>query len=318
MKNMGLVISRKENEKRRALLPADVAQIKHKDHLFFEEHYGDIVGATDDDYIAAGAHVVSRAEAFTKDIICGIKTPEPEERGEHGTGQTLFGWIHAVQGREITDFLCQRKMTGIAWEEMFENGEHAFWRNQEIAGEGAIFHSVLFLGTLPDECNAAIIGKGQCARGAFRALSRLGATVKVYDRKTVANLRNDLPRYDIVVNAVLWDTSRKDRLIYREDLRKMKPGSMIVDISCDCELEIETSRPTSIDDPVYTVDGIIHYAVDHVPALFHKSATAAISAALWKFIDPLVEEASNPVIDGATIIKNGKILDQRIIQFQNR
>ena len=66
----------------------------------------------------------------------------------------------------------------------------------------------------------------------------------------------------------MWDTTRTDRIIYKEDLKKMKPGTLIIDVSCDPHLEIETSHPTTIDDPVYVVDGVIHYAVDNTPAMY--------------------------------------------------
>jgi len=318
MKTIGFVISAKKNEKRRALLPADIAQIRNRGQLYFEQGYGEVMDVPDDAYRAAGANVVTRSEAFEKDVICPVKAPEPDEQKLFRDSQTLFGWVHAVQGREITDFLLARRMTAIAWEDMYANGEYVFWRNREIAGEAAILHSILYLEKLPDECNAALLGRGKCARGAFRALCRLGARVKVYDRVSIANLRNELHEYDLIVNAVLWDVTRDDRIIYREDLVKMKPGSMIVDISCDTELEIETSRPTTISDPVYVVDGIKHYAVDHTPSLFHKSITPAISGALSKYIDPLVEGTADPVLDAATVIDNGVIKDERIRQFQKR
>jgi len=318
MKSVAFTISSKENERRRALLPGDLAQVCNSGFVFLEQGYGEVLGIADEEYRKAGAQVVPRHDAFKKDIICTMKAPEADERELLQHGQTVFGWIHAVQGREITDFLCERGMSAVAWEDMFEDGEHVFWRNQELAGEAAIYHSMLHLGRSPEECNAAIIGRGQCARGAFRALSRLGARIRVYTRVTVHNLRNHLHEYDMIVNAVLWDISRNDRIIYREDLKRMRPGSMIVDISCDTALEIETSRATTIADPVYTVDGIIHYAVDHAPAILHRSVSPSISKAICKYIDPLIQGSPNKVLGDATVIKDGVIIDHRIKQFQKR
>jgi len=315
MKSIGFVISQKENERRRALIPPDLSDVKHAENLYFETGYGDVLGYSDNDYVKAGANVVNQEIVYQQDIICSVKVPEPEERRFYRKGQTLFGWIHAVQGRDITDFLVEKKMTAIAWEEMFENGRHVFWRNNELAGEAGVLHAFLYFGRPPYECTVAVIGRGNCARGAIRILEKLGARVVVYDRKTVAHLRSELEKYDVVVNAVMWDVFRSDRLIYREDITKMKKGAMIIDISCDEALEIETSRPTTIEKPIYVIEGIIHYAVDHTASLFWKTASEAISREVKKYIDNLVEDKLNPVLETAKIIEHGQILDEKIKKF---
>jgi len=318
MKSIGFVISQKENERRRALIPPDLKDIKHTENLYFETGYGDVLGYSDDDYVKAGANVAEREIVYQQDIICSVKAPEPEERRFYQKGQTLFGWIHAVQGRAITDFLVEKEMTAIAWEEMFENGRHVFWRNNELAGEAAVLHAFLYFGRPAYECTVAVLGRGNCARGAIRMLEKLGAKVVVYDRKTIAHFRDELERYDVIVNAVLWDVLRNDRLIYRKDLKRMKKGAMIIDISCDEALEIETSRPTTIEKPVYIIDDIIHYAVDHTATLFWKTASEAISREVKRYIDDLVEDKPNSVLEAAKIIERGQILDEKIKKFQGR
>jgi N5-(carboxyethyl)ornithine synthase len=318
MKTMGFVIARKDNERRRALIPPDIGSIKNARHLFFEEGYGDIVGYGDEDYRKTGARVVRREDAYRQDIICTAKVPEPAERKLLRAGQTLFGWIHAVQGKQITDFLLKMKMTAIAWEEMFENGRYVFRRNRELAGEAGVLHAFLYYGKAPYECSVAVIGRGNTARGAIRVLEKMGAKVTVYNRETSPSLRKELGEYDVIVNCVLWDVLRKDRLIYREDLGKMRRGAMIIDISCDKELEIETSHPTTIDKPIYYVDGVLHYAVDNIPSIFWKTATASISEQIKKYIDDLVEENDNEVLRNATVIKEGRVIDEKIMKFQKQ
>src|SRR5690606_32647360 len=203
-------------------------------------------------------------------------------------GQVIFGWVHAVQNRHITDVILEKRLTAIAWEDMYENGRHVFWRNNELAGEMAILHAFTMFGKAPSDCKVALIGMGNVARGAYKTLSALGADVTVYGRKTEALLREELPRYDVVVNGVLWDVSRADHIIYRKDLARMKTPSMIIDISCDRAGAIETSVPTTIEEPVYTMDGVIHYVVDHTPALASHSASAALGHELVKYIGDLV------------------------------
>lgn len=116
----------------------------------------------------------------------------------------------------------------------------------------------------------------------------------------------------------MWDTSREDRLIYKNDLKRLKPGSIIIDISCDPYLEIETSHPTTIDDPVYEVEGIKHYSVDNTPALFYRTVTKYISNALAKHFNCLIKQDKDECIQNAVVIKNGEIIDNRIRDFRKK
>jgi len=318
MKTIGFLISKKENEKRRVLIPDDLINVSNTSYLYFEKGYGEILGYSDKDYHKMGVNIVNREIIYKQDIVCNTHAPEPVEQKLFHKGQTFFGFIDAVQGRKITDFLINTEMTAIAWEEMIDNGRFVLWRNNEIAGEAGVFHAFSYYGRLPYECSVAVIGRGNAGRVVINLLEKTGAKVTVYDRKTVLSLRNELGKYDVIVNTVLWDIFRKDRLIYRRDLKEMKKGAMIIDISSNKELEIETSHPTTIGNPVYSVDGILHYVVDHTPTIFWKTATESISKEIIKYIDDLVEQNYNKVLKNATIIQDGKILDKKIIKFQKR
>jgi N5-(carboxyethyl)ornithine synthase len=124
----------------------------------------------------------------------------------------------------------------------------------------------------------------------------------------------------VVVNAILWDTSRKDHIIYREDLRRMKRNSLIIDISCDRAGGVETSIPTTIDNPIYQIDGVTHYAVDHTPTLFWKTTSECISCEFVKYVDCFIENRMNEniVLANCQNFNDGKILDKRIVDFQQR
>lgn len=319
MKTIGFIISHKENEKRRALLPSDLSNIKNTSSVYLEEGYGDVLGYRDMDYINAGANICPRHEALQKNIICDPKIGDAEYLNELKK-QTIFGWIHAVQNKEITDKLINRQLTAYAWEDMYERGRHCFWRNNEIAGEAAIMHAFLHHGIFPYNTKVAILGRGNVARGVMKTLHFLGAQVVVYDRHTEDLFRKEISEYDVVVNAILWDTKRTDHIIYREDLKRMKLGAMIIDVSCDRCGGVETSIPTEINNPDYIVDGIRHYVVDHTPSLFYKTSSIDISKQVVKFVDILIEGTAkeNEVLGKALIIEEGKIIDHRIIEFQER
>src|SRR5699024_8805457 len=108
----------------------------------------------------------------------------------------------------------------------------------------------------------------------------------------------------------------KDRIIYKKDLKKLKKGAMIIDVSCNPNLEIETSRPTSIDNPVYKVDGVIHYAVDNTPAMFPMTVTKIISEEFSILVDIIYEGNLTDMIRSAVIIKKRHIHDKEIKDFR--
>lgn len=317
MKTVGLLISHKENEKRRALIPSDICQIKHKDLIYVESGYGAVLGYSDEYYVSQGVHVVSREEVLTKDIICDPKIGDAEYL-DTLSNQVIFGWVHAVQNRDVTDKIIAGHLTSFAWEDMYEDGRHSFWRNNEIAGEAAVFHAYMCHGIFPYNTKAAVLGRGNTAKGAVKTLNYMGADVTLYDRKTEGLFRKELPLFDVIVNAILWDTSRKDHIVFRDDLSRMKKNALIIDISCDRNGGIETSIPTTIENPIYMVDGVTHYVVDHTPSLFWKSATESLSSVFVRFIDELIEEKPSMVLQKAMNLYQGEIVDDRISRFQNR
>ena len=321
MKTMGFLISHKNGERRRALLPAEIQRISHPEQLFFEKGYGESVGYPDADYIAAGAHVVAREEALKCDIITDVKLGDADYLEDLEDGKILFGWAHAVQGVSFTSSVLKHNHTVVAWEEINEDGRYIFYRNREVAGEAAIMHAFRYGGKMPYDTRVAILGNGQTAKGALRILHGLGAEVDVYPRKFEKLFMKKMYEYDVLVNCVMWDTSRTDKIIYKEDLKKMKKGTLIIDVSCDPHLEIETSHPTTIDDPVYTVDGVIHYAVDNTPAMYPITVTKGLSEGIAKYVDILITKELDQYPDNlkiATQIINGHIMDDRITEFRKK
>lgn len=317
MKTVGLPISHKENEKRRALVLSDIAKIENKCQIFVEMGYGNVLGISDEDYIHAGVQITSRDDVLSKDIICDPKIGDADYL-DILDNQIIFGWIHAVQNRDITNKIIKHRLTSYAWEDMYEDGRHSFWRNNEIAGEAAVFHAYMCHGMFPYNTKAAVLGRGNIARGAIKTLNFMGAEVTQYDRKMEGLFRKELDKYDVIVNAILWDTSRKDHIIYKKDLERMKHNALIIDIACDRNGGVESSIPTTIDNPVYTIDGVTHYVVDHTPSLFWKTATESLSEEFVKYIDGLILDKPDNVLVKAQNFDRGVILDDRINKYQGR
>ncbi len=319
MKRIGFPVNHKENEKRRALLPDHLRELKNPGNCYFQEGFGNPLGISDREYREAGGKIVGREEALSMEIICSPKSLDDDMTECLKQGQTLFGWVHAVQNKRVTDILIERKMTAVAWGEMFEGGVHVYRRNNEIAGEGAVIHASCFCGILPSEWRVALLGLGNCGKGAYHALEGLGAEITVYHRDRIFHLKDEIESYNVVVNTLLWDMFEERVVLSRDDVRRMEEGSMIIDVSCDAEgMCLDTTHPTTISDPVYLEEGVIHYAVDHVPAIFYKSASRSISSETARYLDFLSRGEHNQTLEDATVIKDGEILDQRIIRFQKR
>lgn len=316
MTTMGCVISHKSGEKRRGLLPEDLGKIRNLDSLIFEHGYGESLGIPDEGYLSQGAHMGTRDEALDCDIIMDVKLGDADYLDHLDPGKILFGWAHAVQNVDFTSAALSGRHTVIAWEEIFEDGRYIFYRNREIAGEAGVLQAFRYSGRMPYDAKVAIIGNGQTAKGVLRVLNGLGAEVDVYSRKYESLFKKRMVDYDVIVNCVMWDTNRTDRLIYKDDLKRLKIGTLIIDISCDPHLEIETSHPTTIDDPVYEVDGIIHYAVDNTPAMYPITVSKTLSNGIARYIDPLIENLYPDNLDRATVIQRGHIRDERITSFR--
>ncbi len=318
LNTIGFPISHKENENRRALVPEHIAGMAHPEYLYFEMGYGDVLGLCDEDYRSLGCHVVSRAEVLAQDVICDPKVGDADYLELLHEGQSVFGWVHATQNRDITDKIIEAGLTAYAWENMHYNGRHIFWRNNELAGEAAVIHAFQCYGRMPYETKVAVLGRGNTARGAVKVLNMLGAQVMQYDRRTESLFREELGQYDVVVNCILWDVTRNDHIVYKEDLARMKRNAMIIDVSCDRNGGIETCVPTTFEAPTYMVDGVLHYAVDHTPSLFYKTFTWDNSSLIVPYVEELIIGNIGSVLDASVVIRRGKIVDQSINKFQNR
>ncbi len=318
MKTIGFPISHKENEKRRVIIPSDIIKMKHPERLYFEKGYGKVLGVDDCEYTSSGANVVEREDTLKCDVICDPKIGDAEYLSLLNEHQSIFGWIHATKNRELTDLLLKKGVKCFAWENMFYKGRHIFWQNNELAGEAAVIHALQCAGELPYGLSACVIGNGNTARGAIKVLNSLGATVVQYNRKQESLLIDELGLYDIVVNCVLWDIKRKDHIINEKDLNKMKTGSIIIDVSCDNHGAIETSVATSIENPTYYKEGILHYVVDHTPSLFYKTFTKNNSKIIYPFLDELITDNYSETLKDSLIIDSGEIIDKEIKIYQGR
>ena len=233
-------------------------------------------------------------------------------------GKTIFGWIHATQNYDITQRCIDNKLTVYAWEKMYDGNRHIFYKNNQIAGQASVLHAMLCYGKQFHGLNVAILGNGNTSIGASNILHKLGAKVEIFNRKIEKNFVKEMEKFDVIVNCVLWDVNRKDHIVCRSDLKRLKRNSLIIDVICDKNGAIESCIPTTVENPTYIEEGITHYAVDHTPTFLFKDATESISKEVVKFLDDMIEGKKNIILKEALIIENGTIIDDEINVFQGR
>lgn len=309
--DIGIPREIKPGEGRVALLPPQVGVLVAAGHrVWVEAGAGALSGASDDAYREAGAEIVADGAAVygRSTLVVKVKEVIESEFGHLRPDHVILSNLHSALNRPQLDRMLEVGLTAIAAEETHQFGSP----NSALAGEvgalegvrlslaphgGSGRHFMAHFGAPP--ATALVVGLGNVGRGCLRTLLGLGLSVVGFDsyagvRKAlelewykadfraqpVEALADRLGDADMVFNCVLWDKSRGDHLITRAMLGIMKPTAVIVDISCDTAGAVETSRPTTWDDPVYVVDGIRHFCVDNIPGAVPATASAGYAEAV--------------------------------------
>ncbi|MCX7558551.1 alanine dehydrogenase [Sulfitobacter sp. F26204] len=278
-------------------------------------------GFEDNDYETAGAKIMGTAEEIfaAADMIVKVKEPQPVERKMLREGQVLFTYLHLAPDPAQTKDLLASGCTAIAYETVTDNkgGLPLLAPMSEVAGrlapqsgawalQKANGGSGVLLGGVPGvrPANIAIIGGGVVGTAAARVAVGMGANVTVLDRSVPrlsylddvfmgrlttqysdkAAVADLLPRMDMVIGAVLIPGAAAPMLVSREQLSLLKPGSVLVDVAIDQGGCFETSKATTHQDPIYEVDGIIHYCVANMPGAVARTSTIALGNATMPFM----------------------------------
>ncbi|MBL9175502.1 MAG: alanine dehydrogenase [Verrucomicrobiales bacterium] len=315
----------KEQEYRVALLPSSAYQLVRRGHRVIVECGAGVgAGYPDSEYAAAGAELTpDHAAVFAAaDLVVKVKEPLPAEYGLLRPGQILFTYLHLAAQRTLTEALMRSGATGIAYETVEVNRRLPLLEPMsEIAGRMSVLVGGYYLakhsggsgtllggvpGVLPGK--VVVLGGGVAGVNAARMAQGLGADVTILEvdiermrflditlhtahtlYSSEAHLMDLLPDVDLLIGAVLVPGARAPRLIRREMLRTMRPGSVLVDIAIDQGGCAETSRPTTHRDPVYVEEGVTHYCVANMPGAYARTATQALANATARFIELLAD-----------------------------
>jgi alanine dehydrogenase len=344
----------KEQEHRVALLPSAAYQLIKRGHrVVVESGAGAAIGFGDEDYRHAGADVIaSHEEVFTRaEMIVKVKEPLPSECGLLKNGQILFTYLHLAANRTLTEALIKSGAACIAYETVKVNNRLPLLEPMsEIAGRMSVIVGGYFLakhqggkgvllggvpGVLPGK--VMVIGGGTSGINAARMATGLGADVTILevdlDRmrflditmqtthtlySSEASILELLPGVDLLIGAVLVPGARAPKLISRDMLRMMKPGSVLVDIAIDQGGCVETSHPTTHHDPTFVEEGVTHYCVANMPGAYARTATQALANVTYHYIEtladfPLAEAIHRlPGIGGGLNILDGKVTCQAV------
>jgi alanine dehydrogenase len=346
----------KTEEYRVSMTPDGVREIKRFGNaVLVEAGAGAGSGFSDEEYLAADADIVDRTTLFLRsDLIVKVKEPLPEEFDLLRDGQAVFTYLHLAANRRLTELLLRKKITGLAYETLEKDRLLPLLAPMsEIAGRMAPIVAAHFLqrqkggsGILPTgatgvkPARVAILGAGTVGTNAARIALGMGMEVLVMNKTTdrlkavddlfpgrvetlpltPRNVEQEVRSADIVIGAILLPGGKTPIFITRKMLGTMRPGSVIVDVSVDQGGCCETSRPTTHADPVFAVDGIIHYCVANMPGAYPRTSTLALTNATLSYIKELairgVEKAieTDPAIASAVNTWRGEIRYKALAQ----
>ena len=346
----------KQQEQRIALLPSAAYQLTRGGHsVLVEENAGVGSGYPDEDYVKAGAKVVDQArDVFARaGLIVKVKEPLPSEFPLLRKGQILFTYLHLAASRSLTEVLLKSRVTAVAYETIQINNRLPLLEPMsEIAGRMSVVMGANFLakynggsgvllggvpGVLPGR--VVVVGGGTSGVNAARMATGLGADVTILDvdlerlryldlsmgsantlYSSEANLHELAADCDLLIGAVLVPGAKAPKLITRAMLRRMKPGSVLVDISIDQGGCAETSRPTTHLDPVYVEERITHYCVANMPAAYARTATQALTNVTFPYVQLLADLGlegaceRQPALIGGINTRDGRLTCQAVAE----
>ena len=333
----------KNQEYRVGMTPAAALEAVSRGHsVIIETNAGIGAGFADDDYVKAGAVIVdTAAEIFaTADMVVKVKEPQPVERAQLREDQILFTYLHLAPDAPQTNDLLASGVTAIAYETVTDRngGLPLLAPMSEVAGklapqvgswtlQKANGGLGVLLGGVPGVApgKVVVIGGGVVGTHAARVAAGMGADVNVLDMSmprmrylddTYSGLFNTIyaskgntmeliAEADMVIGAVLIPGAAAPKLISRADLGIMKPGAAIVDVAIDQGGCFETSKATTHDDPIYEVDGIMHYCVANMPGAVARTSTIALGNATMPFMMALADKGWKDACAGDPHLMNG-------------
>ena len=366
---MGVIgTSKKEDERRVPIHPEHLMRLPEniRHQLVFEKGYGTPFNIDDKEIAAQTGGVAARSELLSDIGSVIISKPVLSDFEELRKGGILWGYPHCAQQNSITQTAINRKLTLIAFEDMFvwapggQIGRHTFYKNNEMAGYCAVIHALQLKGIdghYGNQRKVIIFSFGAVSRGAIYALKAHGfRDITICIQRPDHEVREEIldvhyvrlrngdanePRIlvvehdgserplleliresEIIINGIYQDIDAPINFVNEDEKHMLKPGCLIIDVSCDEGMGFYFAKPTTFKKPMFPVANIYYYAVDHTPSYLWESASRSISAALIVHLPSVVggrdSWKKNETIQNAINIDEGVIKKEAILRFQNR
>ncbi len=310
----------KVHEYRVGMTPSNVKELTASGHrVLVESSAGVGSGFSDNEYKEANAEITDKETLFSEaELIIKVKEPLPAEYGLLRDGQAIFTYLHLAANHELVKVLLDKNIAGFAYETLEVDGKLPLLRPMsEVAGKMAPVMAACYLqkihggsgilmtgaGGVPP-ARVLILGAGNVGFSAMQVAYGMGADVVVINRgkekldqidelykgkitsmlSTAENVESETLIADVVIGAVLVPGARAPKLISADLVSRMKKGSVIVDVAVDQGGCVETTRPSTHDDPVYIVDGVLHYTVANMPGAYPRTSTLALTNMTLEYI----------------------------------
>ncbi|MCD4656198.1 MAG: alanine dehydrogenase [Planctomycetes bacterium] len=338
---VGVTKEIKNNEYRVGMIPSGVSQIvSDSNEVFVETNAGAGIGFSDQDYINSGAKILPSLEAVfeASEMIVKVKEPQPREIAALKPHHLLYTYLHLAADEKLTKDLMNTGATSIAYEtiELADGSLPLLTPMSEVAGRmstivGA-YHLMkhmgglgMMLGGVPGvpRAKVTVMGCGVAGRNAIKMAVGLGGDVTaidishsrlteiddLFDNKITTlhsnpmNIEEAVINSDLVIGAVLVAGAKAPHLVTKDMIKKMKKGAVIVDIAVDQGGCIETTHPTTHENPTFEVDGVLHYCVANMPGAFAKTSTFALTNSTMRYARILANKGLQAVIEDEALLK---------------
>ena len=348
---VGILKEIKPQENRVCMTPSGVDMMKRKGHtVYVEKNAGMGSGFEDQQYIEAGATLLDTAKEIygISDMVMHVKEPQPSEFAMIKKGQILFTYLHLAADKDLTLALLKTESIGIAYETIEDGrgGLPLLAPMSEVAGrlaaqQGAKYLERTFGGrglllggvTGTPSADVLVIGGGVVGIHAAKVACGMGANVIILDMNidrlrylseimpancqslmsSPALIRELVKKADLVIGAVLVAGAKAPKLITRDMLRTMKKGSVIVDVAIDQGGCFETSKPTTHKDPVYEIDGVIHYSVANMPGAVPLTSTIALTNATLPYALKIADKGWKSICEDKGFAKGINYIGNKLV-----
>jgi alanine dehydrogenase len=348
---VGILKEIKPQENRVCMTPSGVDMMKRRGHtVYVEKNAGMGSGFEDQQYIEAGATILDTAKEIygSSDMVMHVKEPQPAEFAMIKKGQILFTYLHLAADKDLTLALLKTSSIGIAYEtiEDSKGGLPLLAPMSEVAGrlaaqQGAKYLERTFGGrglllggvTGTPSADVLVIGGGVVGIHAAKVACGMGANVIILDMNidrlrylseimpancqslmsSPALIRELVKKADLVIGAVLVAGAKAPKLITRDMLQTMKKGSVIVDVAIDQGGCFETSKPTTHNDPVYEIDGVIHYSVANMPGAVPLTSTIALTNATLPYALKIADKGWKSVYEDKGFAKGINYIGDKLV-----